>query len=368
MSKFSSLIMYISFFSLSSFFIGIAQGFKKGTKTSYMPFVILGISIPVAISGLRYSVGTDFFTYIMMFNRLSSTSFREFLKHKDFEWGFYIIQKAAGWLGNYKMMFFLCAVITIIFIYLAIVQHRGKISIGLSFVLYLFIYFPGSFNIVRQHIALAIVVYSFRYIFKKNFKKFLLFSILASSFHLSALIIIPFYFVVPYESKLSIKKLTRKDFIRFLIIIACVIFAINFSYFIETISQVDPLEKYASYALSDSRAQNREIFLKVLILIPILMFRKKLINHDKRNEVYIFFLVLDIIFTLTGFITPFVKRLGIYFAISQIFLLASIPKVLSNKGDKLITSLIIFIYALTYFILVFYILNQAHVIPYQLNL
>lgn len=53
----------------------------------------------------------------------------------------------------------------------------------------------GSFNLMRQIMAVSIVVLGSKYLFERRFWKYLFFVFIASTFHVSALIMIPFYFI-----------------------------------------------------------------------------------------------------------------------------------------------------------------------------
>jgi len=368
MNDFSSLIMYVSFFSLSCLLIHLSQIIKKDKHIAYVFFLVMSFIIPLIISGFRYDVGTDYMNYIRGYNLTANISFTEFIESKNIELGFFLIKKIAYWFNNYQVMFWISTIITLVFAYKAIIRHEDKVSIAFSLMMYLFVIFPSSFNIMRQHIALAIAVYSYRYIFERNFKKFLFFCIIASSFHITALIVLPFYFVVIAEKSITSFAKKKKIFYQALIIIASILFIVNFSSFINTLSQMGIFERYYMYSTEIDSGLNREIYLKGLILIAVLLYSKKLISYDERNKLYIYFLVIDLIVTFVGFSNPFTKRIGLYFGITQIFLLPSIIKVMNNKVEKYLGRWAIVLYSIGFFILAFYIFKLSHIIPYKTNI
>lgn len=368
MSNLNSLLFYIISFSISALLLFLSQYSKKKSNGATQFFAVLSLSIPILISGLRYEVGSDFHNYMRSFGRASSNSYSDFLSSGNMEIGFFTLQKIASWSNDPRMMFILASTITVLFVYLAIRSHDSKIFISVSFLMYLFILFPTSLNIMRQEIALAIVFYSLKFIFKRRFFKFLFFSLLASSFHITALVILPFYFMFSYFKGELNSKDKKFVFIRVIFTVITLIFVINFDYFLSMLSNVGGFEKFDDYATQVDRGSNREILLKVLIFAVVLTFSRKLVEFDSRNKLYVFFLGVDILLTLVGFWNPFVKRVTLYFNIVQILVIPSIITILVHRLEKYVGVSIILFYCLGYFVLVYYILGQSKVIPYNINL
>lgn len=368
MSNLNSLLFYIILFSISALFLFLSQYSKKKRNGATHFFALISLSIPILISGLRYEVGSDFHNYIRSFGRASINSYSDFLISGNMEVGFFTLQKIASWSNDPRMMFILASSITVIFVYLAIKSHDSKVFISVSFLMYLFILFPTSLNIMRQEIALAIVFYSLKFIFERKFSKFLFFNLLAASFHITALVIIPFYFMFSYFNGELSSKDKKFVLIRTIFTVVTLIFVINFDYFLSMLSNVGGFEKFDDYATQLDRGSNREILLKLLLFVVVLTFRRKLVEFDNRNKLYIFFLGIDILLTLVGFWNPFVKRVTLYFNVVQILVIPSIISILINKLEKYVVVSIILFYCLGYFVLVYYVLGQSKVIPYNINL
>lgn len=367
MNDINSLIFYIILFGIACLFMYFSQSLKIKKNKSYLFFLVISFLIPLVVSGLRFDVGTDYFNYIRGYDLTKNMSIHDLIESNNIEFGFFFIRKISSWFNNYQLMFWISTFITLLFFYLALFKHKDKLSISLGLMIYLFVFFPSSLNIVRQHIALAIITYSYRYIFERDLKKFSFFCLIASSFHITALIVLPFYFIFSSENNLVSFDTKKKAFFRFLIIIISVIFVFNFTSFIKTLSEIDSFEKFGRYAIESNRGVNREIFLKGLILFIVLILRKKLIKYDSRNKLYIYFLIIDLIITFVGFSNPFVKRIGLYFGITEVFLLPSIVKIASNKMEKYVIRWGIILYSIVFFILAFYLLKQSNIIPYNIN-
>lgn len=365
MTTLGSLIFYLVSFTLSSLLIYFAQFFRKKIKPIYILLVILGLSIPFVISGFRYGVGTDFFNYLGIYFRNINVSFKDYITDGNYELGFFLIMKVASFFNNDQLIFVISSFIILIFIYLSIEDNRENSSILLSYLIYIFVFFPISFNIIRQSIAISIILFAYKYIFKKDFKRFLILVTFASLFHITALLVIPVYFLFNYgdNTHKKPKKIYRSIFIIFVLVVS-----IFYEEFINILSNLKVFARYDIYAAEIEFGLNREFILKFLIFIVIMIFfRKKLIKINMRNEFYIYALIIDLIITYIGFFNPFVKRIALYFSVTSIFLLPSLLNIFKNRIEKFVAGWLLLIYAYGYFVIVYYILGYANVIPYRFS-
>lgn len=359
MGYIGSLIFYITSFSLSGFLFYIGSLNKKN---SFNIVSIIALIIPICIATFRYGVGTDYFSYLNGFYRAESYSiYNNFIDNGIFESGFYIITKIAIVMGNYRSMFALSSILTLVPIYYVFSKHRGIESVTLGMILYLCIYFPTSLNIMRQYIALAFVVLSFDFIFKRQFIKFVITILIASLFHKTAIIVLLLYFLWSKNNEIfNILKMCVAIFLLIFI-------AIYYIDFLEILSSINGFENYSIYLTNEVSGQNRDIYLKFVVFIMIFLIRKPLIKYDERNKFYLLLLVFDLIISFTGYSSPFIKRFSLYFGIAQLFLLASAPKAFKGKTVKMLIYFLICIYGILYFVLIYYLLGQSDIFPYKLN-
>lgn len=81
---------------------------------------------------------------------------------------------------------------------------KNNIHYGLFLIMYFFVsrlYFQYNFTLMRQSIAMVIVWYAFHFLSNRKYIAYYLFVLIASSFHISALICL----FIPFLSKLNIK-------------------------------------------------------------------------------------------------------------------------------------------------------------------
>ena len=365
MNNIESLIFYIITFSISAMIITKVGNLyrkmdTKANKLKIMVLTVIGLGIPILIGSIRFQVGTDYENYRTIYeNRQEIGILEGILQGKEIL--VFIIIKIAAYLNNYQLMLAIITFLTIIIFYKAILDYKEKISLGFMFFLYLFLNFTTSFNIIRQALAMVIVLYSYKFMFKRNFIKFLLTIIIASMFHITALIFLPFYFIC--SDKLNKNKKTK--FIKICAIIVVIFIVLNYADLISTMStNIEGLERYESYS-QEKVSENREAILDLAILVILFFFRKRLIEYDNKNDTLIFLYLIGFLFTLTGYRSAFVKRIAMYFEISSVMLIATFPQLFKNNAQKMLVYFLIILYAIGMFIISTYVLKQGNILPYQ---
>ena len=112
-----------------------------------------------------------------------------------FEIGYVLLVKAISLLtNNPNYMFVIISFITLFGICVFVYKYSSIKWMSILLFISLGFYYT-SFNMIRQFIAIAIVMLSYKYLIEKNFLKFFMIVLCASLFHMSALIFIPFYFI-----------------------------------------------------------------------------------------------------------------------------------------------------------------------------
>ncbi|HLQ96194.1 MAG TPA: EpsG family protein [Pseudogracilibacillus sp.] len=367
MDDFNSVVLYIGVFSASVLTLLFSQYFWKINIVYYRFYIVISLLIPSIFVGLRYKVGTDYETYVIIYNKVNQLTYIEFLNTNNYEVGFFTLEKLSHWVGDVQFLFFLSSFLTLLFLYFALKQYIGKLSITLGYILYIFTVFPDSLNAVRQQLAIAIIVFSLKYIFEKKLIKFIIYVFLASTFHITAIIVIPFYFLFHYSGQEIDRKDKYKIVLRVLFLISIVIFIASYGYFLDLTAKLSGVERFSEYSNESGTGNNREIILNFFILLIMLFMRRSLIIFDGRNKLYIYFLIVGFLLSLSSIWNPIVSRMASYFDIALIFLIPSLVASLETSLSKYIGSLLVCMYSIFYFILVYYTLGFSEIIPYNIK-
>ena len=170
-------------------------------KNAYI--ICSGIGLFV-VSACRYAVGYDYILYANWFNSLRLMSDNELMQWSR-EKGFALPAKILADAGlEYEVMFALIAFVTAAGVMLIIHRHSSVPWVSVTAFLMSGLYF-NSMNFMRQFIAALFVAFAFKYVARKQFFRYLAFVLLASTFHLSALVLIPCYLI--FKLKLNVPLL-----------------------------------------------------------------------------------------------------------------------------------------------------------------
>lgn len=359
--SFFSLLLYLSVIYVSSTLIVIAD--KAGKQNRFLKFVLICIAIviPSIMAGVRSGVGTDFANYDYRFTMLRNVSWSRALSVNNAEIGFIVLSKFLSCFMNNPWIFGSISFITLTIFIVALEKQYSVHVHRMMFTIYLLQYYFFSYNLVRQNIALAIVFFSMTFILNKSPVKFFLTIAFASLFHVSALIYIPAYFIMNRGMKRSPRR------IGLIVVAVSLMVAVNFRQVIHVLLSFDIpyLSKFAYLINNTSEAQNRDIIVKILFCIVLLLFQRSLEKIDSKHVTLITFYLVGTAISITGFVTPFFKRIAYYYSISELELMSNIPfAVKDRKMSFILKESIILVYILL-FVLVAFVMGQAHLIPYK---
>ncbi|MBQ7999935.1 MAG: EpsG family protein [Ruminococcus sp.] len=291
-----------------------------GNLTSYYLFVFICIAILASVAGLRYYVGTDFGGYYWGYPQYIS-EFQDRLSNWD-EPGISIIAKILSCFTEDGAYFtFTTAALTVFLFVFTLSKHTDDFF----FVVMLYIFtscWSGCFNGVRQYLAAAVLFAGHRLIYERKFIKYCIVVFLASSFHITALIMLPMFFLI--TKNLDIKKIV--------FIMVCGIVLI-FSYDL-LFNLVGILKDNETGGADTEYAQNLIHPLRIAIsLAPILLYFFLLLQKrtfSGEENFYMGFIFVRAAITIATANSAYLNRAGLYFSpfipLSLLFLI--------NKFDK----------------------------------
>ncbi len=188
------MLVYIIVAILSYIFLNCSKKFKNKTRNLliFASFLILFL-----VSALRVNVGTDYLSYRDWFEDISMPSFGyvNFL----FNNLIYIIKLFTD---NSQIFFAVTSFLILAMVYIANVNNNKEYDMSLFLFVTLGFYF-STFNGIRQWIAISLFMVAYHFAIKKDFKNYALLIIIASLFHVTAILLLPFYLLV--NTKLSDK-------------------------------------------------------------------------------------------------------------------------------------------------------------------
>lgn len=311
------------FFSLFSF--DKNEPGKKKTKRQIF-FACLSAFPLFFISAFRYGVGNDYYSYAEYFNQS--------LRIHYMEYGFdLLVQTIRGATANYLWLFIICSLIFFYFIYRAIYEQSNNPTLSI-FVLFCAPYFFEFFSGMRQMLAVAIFLYSIKYIKQRKIIPYIILNLIGASFHSSSLVFLPVYFL--YNKKITLKL----GLFLFAVVSILRPFIGKLLYSIISLTNYS---KYFDGAFDTGHFGIVTLIVPLFIfLFSVLFYKNKTNNeYDKDYQFYCNLMFIQVLIVLIQDLAPLMTRIGWGFGISQIILIPyTISKIKSPKNKFYLTTFI----------------------------
>lgn len=276
------------------------------------------------LSALRVGIGNDYWTYRFDFLHIINGD-----TPVSYEIGFKVFVKVIqGLFGydNYRIVFAFIAFATCAFFVKGLFHNSDWFA--MSFFLFMAngFYFM-SFSNVRYYFAIAVCLYSMKFLFRKNFTLFVFWILFAAFFHKSVLLTIP-VFLAAYYLKWNRKTL-------WLIPISCAVLVLGKAGVRRLVFIFYPF--YEGDLILDVETVSYVNIAKCLaILIFALIYYKKAIQGNPKAETFFNLNLLALIIYSFGYYIPETSRVCYYMVIGHVFLLPIILKSIENRKHKYI--------------------------------
>ena len=168
-----------------------------------------GVSILVLIVffGIRYNYGNDYASYSSMFNEINNyQSIQAALDNTSIEVGWLLLNRLFKPVGFYILVFCLtCFQFGSFYVFLKRYIRREQLYIALSIYLFSSDLMLTMLSMMRQCLAMNIILWSIPLILNKKFVKSIILILLAAQFHQSAYIVFFFLLLVPFLQQINHK-------------------------------------------------------------------------------------------------------------------------------------------------------------------
>ncbi len=287
----------------------------QSKQQRYNRIAMIGIYLLLTgVSACRIAVGNDYWGYRKSFDIIAQD------RYVSFESGFNFIVKAVyavfGY-SNYLPVFAVFSIVTVLFFVLAL-RTQGRFFAFSLFLLMTGGFYFNSLNSIRYYLALAIALYSIRYIFSKDYLHFLVLIFLGMFFHKSVLLVVPVYLVTWILANLKYKKwILIAGGVLGTGFIASLLFCQNL--YRRLIFHFYPYYEGSVFDNGDISYVNILRCVAVLVLCGI-CFKQFFGDHNKLRF-YGLLSLWGLIVYLCGSFIPTTSRIGYYMIVPQIFLI-----------------------------------------------
>lgn len=293
-------------------------------------FVFITAAILICVAGFRSGVGTDYWQYASGYDKYISNIWNAIFDFK--EPGINIIAKISSLIyDDYSMMFFIASTITVGLSVWTISKYSN--TFAFSILLYIFTgAWNGSFNGVRQYLACAVIFAGHRYIIDRKFIKYVFVVLMASAFHITAIVMIMLYFI-PLKT-IDFKKITL---LTIAVILALYSYDIVFG-IVETIK--------GKPIIMHSYMVTKVNYFRIAVAcapLPLYFFFTLKKNLSVEDIFYINVLFVNATLMLVTSNSAYLARIGIY---TDIFCVLSYQRLLNFQNKKLVQIMKIFMIGL----------------------
>lgn len=344
----------------------VALYVEKNYKDKRMIVPCLFIIILTSIfAGVRNNIiGTDVNVYIVpIVKAMPKYGLIKTYHSTNIEIGFLVFAWLVSKISSLVpvFLFLIQVVITTLVVKFAF-DNKEKMSFSNVILFYMTFFFPLSLNFIRQSIALAICLYSSKFIYTKNWKMFLVCVVIAIQFHFSAiafsLIYINYWFVNNDKKYAFINKYIVVGLLLLFMIFFKEIITVGIGWGVFPSKYYNYVDKYY---LDKIDIQYKLYFFKLIYAIFAVIYASRI--EDKRiKKNTISLIIYDMTIYMVGFKIMYAERVSYYFS-----LLAYIYAFSWNNNERLekIDKIAIKAMLILYFLVMYVYIGIGEIIPYR---
>lgn len=318
---------------LYSIFINISGISRRGR---YKILFLIAICQLFLISALRAdSVGGDLSNYIPGYKFASENQLKDLFGM--WEPGFMIFIKMMSYISSSTQWFIVSTSFLINFLFARYIYRNSQCVWMTILIFIVFGFYSNTMNIIRHSIALMIILNSIEDIINNNFKRFVVKTLIAASFQITALIFLPAYLC----SRLKFSYLKYMYAIIGVFIISKLGIVMLIILFLLSIFMPDIVDMVDSTSTSGGGYM---LGLTMIIIVSILWLiyksTKNCIDESNKRKINVYFnlqLYAIIIQLLFAPVVSVSTRLTAFYLCPLIVLAPTVIQYIYNKNYKIIT-------------------------------
>lgn len=368
------MIIYFVMFIIVALLSGkVQQLLEQGKKRLAIMLSIIVILIPSIISGVRdTSIGTDVDKYVGpdFHYAVKSNSIVEYFKQTEEEPLYaFLNYMVSRFTDNVHYMLFAIQLIMTTLVYITICKQRKKISMPIAMLVYMTLIYTRFLNLIRQGLAVSVVIFAFNYVEKKKLLKFLVCIGIASLFHRTAILALPIYLLYWCIDKGDKKSSVALIISYIILIISVFYYDIVLEGFVNFSILPDKFEVYLGKFKNDVWDMN--IFLTAYKAIWIIIFAflyKKMSTKDNNIKFLINMLLIDIILLQFSIKIQNAERISYYYGCIGYLLLIPTKlhqKLKDGKNIQLLVNFLTILLLAMYFYWCFIHHSAGEIYPYK---
>lgn len=305
-----------------SAFLARFESFKFGLKISFL-FIFVFLA-------LRYNFGNDYDGYLKDFIEFNTYNKVSYFNIADFHYepGWLILCRAFKNIGFFAMVAFLAAFHCAAY-YLLIKKYVPRKYFWLAIFIYIFTpnFLLLQASAMRQSVAISIFIFSLEFIYKRKPVQYAVCILLASSFHTSALVLLPFYFVTYLNIRFENRGMWVLVSFYLLLFLS---FNMIGPYLNDIVSKYFP--RYEVYQNGASVKSGFGVIYFSILFILLLYFDR---FQDRRRSLLFKYSFISFIFIPLSLYINIASRLSMYFGVATIAAYPLIEKSINREAHRI---------------------------------
>ena len=256
---------------LITLIIIFSNSLKSKNRSSLIIFSTLFL-----FSALRFDVGWDYTGYVGLIE-----SGAENISNSRMEPLSKFIFHLANYFEFYPIAFIIYSFFTLYFVYKSIIRYSSNHAMSWLVFLVLPLFFLASLSTIRQSLATALVLFSFRYVYENKLFKFLLLILISTLLHYSSVVGLLLLYIIknPFSKLLNTVLIISSFFLAEIIKI-----------YLSTILDIDnsEVQRFVTFYLdAELHSPSKLQYIYYFIAALNLLFYDKLVSLNKRSKIFI---------------------------------------------------------------------------------
>lgn len=288
---------------------------RKKSERNLFVFIVVLLTI---ITGLRNTtIFPDMANYESYF--FTGEFDVRYMSTESVNIGYTWLNNIFHWTNSFQLFVFVVTV----FVFFAFSKNIYEYSPFLILSLLLFVLddYPQSCFLLRQYLAMATILFSISYITNRQLGKFLVCMTIALSFHTSALVFLPVYFL--YNTNVTKRSKTRLYLLLGIVALLGGVFLMFISRYLTA--------TYTSYITSGGLGSYARLAMKVFFLFVYFYALGQKVWENGINQIVLICMFMAVLVCYLGISVFIFFRMRMYFSISEII---GIPLIIQyNRGN-----------------------------------
>lgn len=346
---FLDVMFYLAMFAVSIFMIYVFQKANRnvrfrgiiGRKSlfSNLAYCITGLLflfVIIAMFGLRYGIGSDYYSYEYIYNAVHNASFSKYwdLHNKGMdafyiEPGYYLLNRL---FPTYRLLLWAIGILIFALFLIAIKDYSSQISYAFALFIFLSTQYIYSLNGMRFVVALCFLLIGYTALIKDKTKTFIVMVLLASLFHTTMLFCLAMLFLKRYKYK-GVNSTRNLVFFALILLFPLIVDSL-----LEIASNISVFSRYFTitrYTASEEMTGGWTWILHIVpVVLPLLIFCRKEIFGSNDTSTLFKICVTEIPFRMLGLYNTWYTRVARCAQIAQVLFIPLVLSKIPNRQKK----------------------------------